>query len=53
MPFDRINKCILIATTNPFNQQTTKDLAETTPNQLLWYIVSPTELVKTLRKAFR
>jgi len=53
MPFDRMSKCILVATTNPFNQQAAKDLAEATPNRLLWYIVSPTELVKTLRKAFR
>ena len=53
MPFDRLSKCILVATTNPFNQQAVKELAEATPNRLLWYIVSPTELVKTLRKAFR
>jgi tetratricopeptide (TPR) repeat protein len=53
MPFDRMSKCILVATTNPFNQQAAKELAESTPNRLLWYIVSPTELVKTLRKAFR
>jgi tetratricopeptide (TPR) repeat protein len=53
MPFDRMSKCILVATTNPFNQQAMKELAEATPNRLLWYIVSPTELVKTLRKAFR
>jgi tetratricopeptide (TPR) repeat protein len=53
MPFDRMSKCILVATTNPFNQQAAKELAEATPNRLLWYIVSPAELVKTLRKAFR
>jgi tetratricopeptide (TPR) repeat protein len=53
MPFDRMSKCILVATTNPFNQQAAKDLAEATPNRLLWYVVSPNELVKTLRKAFR
>lgn len=53
MPFDRMSKCILVATTNPFNQQAAKELSEATPNRLLWYIVSPTELVKTLRKAFR
>ena len=53
MPFDRLSKCILVATTNPFNQQAAKELAEATPNRLLWYIVSSIELVKTLRKAFR
>ena len=53
MPFDRMSKCILVATTNPFNQQAAKELSEATPNRLLWYVVSPAELVKTLRKAFR
>jgi tetratricopeptide (TPR) repeat protein len=53
MPFDRMSKCILVATTNPFNQQAAKELSEATPNRLLWYVVSPSELVKTLRKAFR
>jgi tetratricopeptide (TPR) repeat protein len=53
LPFDRMSKCTLVATTNPFNQQAAKELSEATPNRLLWYIVSPGELVKTLRKAFR
>jgi tetratricopeptide (TPR) repeat protein len=53
LPFDRMSKCVLVATTNPFNQQAAKELSEATPNRLLWYIVSPNELVKTLRKAFR
>src|SRR5437868_250257 len=53
LPFDRMSKCILVATANPFNQQAAKELAEATQNRLLWYIVSPVELVKNLRKAFR
>jgi len=53
MPFDRMSKCILVATANPFNQQAAKELAEATPNRLLWYIVSPAELVKNVRKAYR
>jgi hypothetical protein len=53
MPFDRMSKCILVATANPFNQQAAKELAEATPNRLMWYIVSPAELVKNVRKAFR
>jgi len=53
LPFDRMSKCILVATANPFNQQAAKELAEATPNRLLWYVVSPAELVKNLRKAFR
>ena len=53
MPFDRMSKSILVATANPFNQQAAKDLSEATASRLLWYLVSPTELVKNLRKAFR
>jgi tetratricopeptide (TPR) repeat protein len=52
-PFDRMSKSILVATANPFNQQAAKELAQATPNRLLWYLVPPAELVKTVRKAFR
>jgi hypothetical protein len=53
LPFDRMSKCILVATANPFNQQAAKELAEATPNRLLWYVVSPVDLIKNVRKAFR
>ena len=53
LPFDRMSKSVLVATANPFNQQAAKELAEATPNRLLWYLVPPTDLVGNLRKAFR
>ena len=53
LPFDRMSKSILVATANPFNQQAAKELAEATPNRLLWYLVPPAELVSNLGKAFR
>jgi hypothetical protein len=53
MPFDRMSKSIFVATVNPFNQQAAKELAESTGNRLLWYLVHPAELLKNLRKAFR
>ena len=53
LPFDRMSKSILVATANPFNQQAGKELAEATGSRLLWYLVSPEELMKNLRKAFR
>jgi hypothetical protein len=53
MPFDRMSKSVLVATANPFNQQAAKELAEATSNRLLWYLVPPIDLVKSLRKAFR
>jgi hypothetical protein len=53
LPFDRMSKSILVATANPFNHQAAKELAEATPNRLLWYLVPPIDLVSNLRKAFR
>ena len=53
LPFDRMSKAILVGTANPFNQQAAKELAGTTTNRLLWYIVSPAELIQNIRKAFR
>ncbi|HEX5398301.1 MAG TPA: tetratricopeptide repeat protein [Verrucomicrobiae bacterium] len=52
-PFDRMSKTILVATTNPFNQQAAKELAEATSHRLLWYLTPPTELILTIRKVFR
>jgi hypothetical protein len=53
LPFDRMSKSIFVATANPFNQQAAKELADATPNRLLWYLVPPVDLVANLRKAFR
>src|SRR6266702_1255417 len=53
LPFDRMSKSIFVATANPFNQQAAKELSESTPNRLLWYLVPPAELVANVRKAFR
>ena len=53
LPFDRMSKSIFVATANPFNQQAAKELAQTTDNRLLWYLVPPAELVNCVRRAFR
>ena len=53
LPFDRMSKAILVATTNPFNQQAVKELSQTTPHRLVWYLVPPSDLLVNLRKAFR
>jgi len=53
LPFDRMGKSVLVGTANPFNQQAAMDLAEAIGNRLLWYLATPAELVKNLRKAFR
>jgi hypothetical protein len=53
LPFDRMSKSVLVATANPFNQQAAKELAEATPNRLLWYLVPPADLLSNVRKLFR
>lgn len=53
LPFDRMSKSILVATANPFNQQAAKELSEATANRLLWYLVPPEELLKSVNKTFR
>jgi tetratricopeptide (TPR) repeat protein len=53
LPFDRLSKSILIATTNPFNKQAALDFEAACKTRLLWYLASPIELSKGLRKVFR
>ncbi|MEI9864285.1 MAG: hypothetical protein WDN00_06965 [Limisphaerales bacterium] len=53
LPFDRMSKSILVATANPFNQQAMKELSLSTPHRLIWYLVTPNDLMVNLRKAFR
>ena len=53
LPFDRMSKSVLVATANPFNRQVTAELEEATKQRLIWYLVSPTELVKALNKVVR
>lgn len=52
-PFDRMSKSVLVATANPFNRQAAKEIAEITPNRVLWYLAPPSEIVANVRKAFR
>lgn len=53
MPFDRMSKSILVATANPFNRQAALELEAATKQRLLWYLVPPPDIVKSLRKIFR
>lgn len=58
LPFDRLSKSVMVATANPFNQQASRELDETysssgAKNRFLWYVASPVELVKILKKSFR
>ena len=53
LPFDKMSKAVLVATANPFNQQAAKELSQATSQRLVWYLVSPADVLSNLRKAFR
>ncbi len=53
LPFDRMSKSILVATCNPFNKQAAQELEASTKNRLIWYLASPGDLVKTIKKIIR
>ena len=53
LPFDKMSKSILVATSNPFNKQAVKELEATGKGRLIWYLASPTELFAILKKVLR
>lgn len=58
LPFDRMSKSVMVATCNPFSERAVRELDNfnrqtSVANRFVWYIASPVELVKILRKAFR
>jgi len=53
LPFDRLSKSILVATANPFNAQAASEMEAATKQRLLWYLASPPDIIKALKKVFR
>lgn len=58
LPFDRLSKSVFVATANPFNGKAQRDLEDFSgqaggKSRFLWYVASPVELVKILKKTFR
>ena len=53
LPFDRMSKSVMVATTNPFNKQAAQELQKATPHRLIWYVVPPLDIIKVLRRVFR
>jgi hypothetical protein len=50
LPFDRMSKTILVATSNPFNRQAALDLMGPNHLRFHWYLSSPVDLVKLITK---
>jgi tetratricopeptide (TPR) repeat protein len=53
LPFDHLSKCILVATANPFNKQATVEIESSTKYRIQYYVTSPVDLIRALRKLHR
>jgi hypothetical protein len=53
LPFDRMSKSLLVGTANPFNKVAMQEMEKAAKSRIIWYLVSPSDLLKTLAKAFR
>lgn len=53
LPYDRMSKSVFVATANPFNKQALRELEAATKHRILFYLASPIELSKILKKVFR
>jgi hypothetical protein len=53
LPFDKLSKSVMVATCNPYNKQAQRELEAATKSRLVFYLVSPVELTKILKKAHR
>jgi tetratricopeptide (TPR) repeat protein len=53
LPFDRLSKSIMVATANPYNKQATRELEASTKSRIVFYLASPVELMKILKKIHR
>lgn len=53
LPFDKMSRTTFVATANPFNRQALLELSAGKTTRLAWYLTTPVELIKCIRKAFR
>jgi len=53
LPFDRLSKCLLVATTNPFNRQVASEIEASCKQRVLWYLAQPQDIMNNLKKTFR
>ena len=53
LPFDRLSKCLLVATTNPFNRQVASEIEAACKQRVLWYLAQPQDIISNLKKTFR
>ncbi|MDB6130744.1 MAG: Type fimbrial assembly, ATPase PilB [Verrucomicrobiales bacterium] len=53
LPLERMSKSVLVATANPYNKHATDELSRATHHRVMYYLCSPPELLKLIRKVCR
>ena len=53
IPFDRMSKSVMVATTNPFNKEAEKELGRHTKLRVIWYFSMPDPMIQLLKKIYR
>lgn len=53
LPIDQMSKTVIVATTNPFNNQAIRELESANSARFIWYIAHPSELRNTIEKFAR
>lgn len=50
LPFDQIGRCILVATSNPFQAMAHRAVEATLKTNLFWYVAAPADIATALRR---
>lgn len=53
LPFDRMSKTLLVATTNPYNRIVSRELMSEKNARILFFLAPPVEITSNLKKIFR
>ncbi|MCX7886249.1 MAG: hypothetical protein N3B01_03190 [Verrucomicrobiae bacterium] len=52
-PFDQISRCILVATSNPFQTAARRTVENTLRCRVFWYVAAPADIAAVLKRAHR
>ncbi len=53
LPFDKLSKTLLVATTNPFDAEAKRQVEAQAEAKVQWYLAQPLDLTKQIKDVFR
>ena len=53
LPFDRMSKSVLVATSNPYNRAAAAEIEAVAKQRVVWYLADPQFIMQALRKIYR